>query len=87
MDRGCDRRRRGAAPPVVVTPASGRAAAGHRTGAANAWSVIAADPARDLICVILTTRPRKQDDGFLLRRVSNAVQASVERMAVSRSAA
>jgi len=38
-----------------------------------------ADPDRDLLCVILTTRPGDEDQGFLLRRVSNAVQAAVER--------
>jgi len=37
-----------------------------------------ADPERDLLCVILTTRPASEDEGFLLRRVSNVVQAAVE---------
>lgn len=37
-----------------------------------------ADPRRDLVCVILTTRPWQQDRGFLLRRISNVVQAAVE---------
>ncbi len=37
-----------------------------------------ADPERDLVCVILTTRPGQEDAGFLLRRVSNAVQSAVE---------
>lgn len=38
-----------------------------------------ADPERRLACVILTTRPSGEDDGRLLRLVSNAVAASVER--------
>jgi CubicO group peptidase (beta-lactamase class C family) len=37
-----------------------------------------ADPQRELLCVILTTRPWRQDNGFLLRRVSNVVQAAIE---------
>jgi len=37
-----------------------------------------ADPARDLVCVILTTRPGSEDGGSLLKRVSNAVQAAIE---------
>jgi CubicO group peptidase (beta-lactamase class C family) len=37
-----------------------------------------ADPRRDLVCVILTTRPVQEDAGFLCRRVSNAVQSAVE---------
>jgi CubicO group peptidase (beta-lactamase class C family) len=37
-----------------------------------------ADPERDLLCVILTTRPWRQDNGFLLRRISNVVQAAIE---------
>ncbi len=37
-----------------------------------------ADPERELVCVILTTRPGQEDGGFLLRRVSNAVQSAVE---------
>jgi CubicO group peptidase (beta-lactamase class C family) len=37
-----------------------------------------ADPERDLLCVILTTRPASQDGGFLLNRVSNVVQSAVE---------
>ena len=48
---------------------------GH-TGASGtvAW----ADPASKLTCVILTNRPYALDDGRLLRRVANAVAASVE---------
>ncbi len=42
------------------------------TGTA-AW----ADPERQLLCVILTTRPANEDGGSLLRRVSNAVSAAV----------
>lgn len=37
-----------------------------------------ADPQRELICVILTTRPWRQDKGFLLRRIANVVQAAIE---------
>lgn len=37
-----------------------------------------ADPQRDLVCVILTTRPWRQDKGFLLRRISNVVQGAIE---------
>jgi CubicO group peptidase (beta-lactamase class C family) len=36
-----------------------------------------ADPQTDLLCVILTTRPAAEDDGSLLRRVSNIVHAAV----------
>ncbi len=38
-----------------------------------------ADPDRDLLCVILTTRPASEDNGFLLRRVSNVVQSAIEK--------
>jgi CubicO group peptidase (beta-lactamase class C family) len=37
-----------------------------------------ADPQRELLCVILTTRPWRQDQGFLLRRISNVVQGAIE---------
>jgi len=37
-----------------------------------------ADPQRELLCVILTTRPWRQDQGFLLRRIANVVQAAIE---------
>jgi CubicO group peptidase (beta-lactamase class C family) len=37
-----------------------------------------ADPQRELLCVILTTRPWGQDKGFLLRRIANVVQAAIE---------
>jgi CubicO group peptidase (beta-lactamase class C family) len=37
-----------------------------------------ADPQRELLCVILTTRPWQQDRGFLLRRIANVVQAAIE---------
>ena len=37
-----------------------------------------ADPERELLCVVLTTRPWRQDRGFLLRRIANVVQAAVE---------
>ncbi|MBI3698664.1 MAG: beta-lactamase family protein [Acidobacteria bacterium] len=38
-----------------------------------------ADPERQLLCVILTTRPLDQDNGRLLKVVSNAVSAAVEK--------
>ena len=37
-----------------------------------------ADPQRELLCVILTTHPWREDRGFLLRRIANVVQASIE---------
>ncbi|MBL8797354.1 MAG: beta-lactamase family protein [Planctomycetia bacterium] len=37
-----------------------------------------ADPERELLCVILTTRPWGQDKGFLLRRIANVVQGAIE---------
>lgn len=37
-----------------------------------------ADPQRELLCVILTTRPWRDDRGFLLRRIGNVVQGAVE---------
>jgi CubicO group peptidase (beta-lactamase class C family) len=37
-----------------------------------------ADPQRELVCVILTTRPWAQDRGLLLRKIGNVVQAAVE---------
>lgn len=37
-----------------------------------------ADPKRELVCVILTSRPWRQDRGFLLRRIGNVVQAAIE---------
>jgi CubicO group peptidase (beta-lactamase class C family) len=37
-----------------------------------------ADPQRELFCVILTTRPWRQDKGFLLRRIGNVVQGAIE---------
>lgn len=37
-----------------------------------------ADPQRELLCVILTTRPWRQDNGSLLRRIANVVQAAIE---------
>jgi CubicO group peptidase (beta-lactamase class C family) len=36
-----------------------------------------ADPDRQLLCVLLTTRSADDRDGFLLHRVSNLVQAAV----------
>jgi CubicO group peptidase (beta-lactamase class C family) len=37
-----------------------------------------ADPQRELLCVILTTKPWRQDNGSLLRRIANVVQAAIE---------
>jgi CubicO group peptidase (beta-lactamase class C family) len=37
-----------------------------------------ADPQRELLCVILTTRPWREDRGFLLRRIGNVVQGAIE---------
>lgn len=37
-----------------------------------------ADPQRELLCVILTTRPWRQDKGVLLRKIANVVQAAIE---------
>jgi CubicO group peptidase (beta-lactamase class C family) len=37
-----------------------------------------ADPQRELLCVILTTRPWRQDEGRLLRRLANVIQAAIE---------
>lgn len=48
---------------------------GHSGGSGTvAW----VDPQRELLCVILTTRPWRQDRGFLLRRIANVVQAAIE---------
>lgn len=49
-------------------------------GHAGASGTVAwADPRSQLICVVLTNRPLAMDNGRLLRLVSNAVAASVER--------
>jgi CubicO group peptidase (beta-lactamase class C family) len=37
-----------------------------------------ADPQREVLCVILTTRPWRQDNGSLLRRIANVVQSSID---------
>ena len=37
-----------------------------------------ADANREVLCVILTTRPIDEDNGFLLRRISNVVASAVE---------
>lgn len=37
-----------------------------------------ADPKHELVCVILTTRPWRKDQGFLLRRIANVVEAAIE---------
>ncbi len=39
-----------------------------------------ADPERQLLCVILTTRPANEDGGSLLRRVSNAVSGAIDKL-------
>ena len=36
-----------------------------------------ADPGRQLICVLLSTRTAAHEDGFLLKSVSNMAQAAV----------
>jgi len=53
----------------------------HRTfGHSGATGTVAwADPERRMLCVILTTRPSGEDNGRLLRVVSNAVAGSVVR--------
>src|SRR5438034_5533055 len=57
----------------------GDLASDHTFGHVGATGTVAwVDPERELLCVILTTRPASEDEGLLLRRVSNAVQASVE---------
>ena len=49
-------------------------------GHAGASGTVAwADPHTQVICVVLTNRPLSADNGRLLRMVSNAVAASVER--------
>jgi len=51
----------------------------HTFGHVGATGTVAwADLNRDLLCVILTTRPIDEDSGFLLRRVSNMVASAVE---------
>jgi CubicO group peptidase (beta-lactamase class C family) len=52
----------------------------HRTfGHSGASGTVAwADPQRELLCVVLTTRPWRQDKGYLLRRIANVVQAAIE---------
>jgi CubicO group peptidase (beta-lactamase class C family) len=52
----------------------------HRTfGHSGASGTVAwADPQRELLCVILTTRPWQQDGGGLFRRIANVVQAAIE---------
>jgi CubicO group peptidase (beta-lactamase class C family) len=52
----------------------------HTFGHSGATGTVAwADPDRRLVCVILTTRPSGEDNGRLLRLVSNAVAGSLER--------
>lgn len=41
-------------------------------------TVVWADPDRDLLCVILTTRAWDEDRGAILNRVSNVIQSAVE---------
>jgi CubicO group peptidase (beta-lactamase class C family) len=54
--------------------------ASERTfGHSGATGTVAwADPQRELLCVILTTRPWRQDKGFLLRRIANVVQSAIK---------
>ena len=54
---------------------------GTAQGAAGATGTIAwADPATQVLCVILTSRPLALDNGRLLRLVSNTVAASVQQV-------
>ena len=57
----------------------GELASPRTFGHSGATGTVAwADPETGLVCVILTTRPSGEDNGCLLRRVSNAVAAAVE---------
>jgi len=59
--------------------AFGDLVSGDAFGHAGATGTLAwADPATQLICVILTNRPYSVDDGRFLRLVSNAVAASAQ---------
>jgi CubicO group peptidase (beta-lactamase class C family) len=59
--------------------AFGDLVSGNAFGHAGATGTMAwADPATQLVCVILTNRPYSVDDGRFLRLVSNAVVASVQ---------
>lgn len=56
----------------------GELASPRTFGHSGATGTVAwADPESGLVCVILTTRPSGEDNGGLLRRVSNAVAAAV----------
>jgi CubicO group peptidase (beta-lactamase class C family) len=58
----------------------GELASPRTFGHSGATGTVAwADPERGLACVILTTRPSAEDNGRLLRLVSNAVTAAVEK--------
>jgi beta-lactamase class C len=68
---------------ALKTPSAGNAfgdLSSDRTfGHSGASGTVAwADPQRELLCVILTTRPWRQDKGFLLRRLGNVVQGAIE---------
>jgi CubicO group peptidase (beta-lactamase class C family) len=68
---------------ALQTPAAssafGELSSDQTFGHSGATGTVAwADPQRELLCVILTTRPWRQDNGFLLRRISNVVQAAIE---------
>ncbi len=57
----------------------GELASPRTFGHSGATGTVAwADPETGLVCVILTTRPSGEDNGSLLRRVSNAVAAAVQ---------
>jgi hypothetical protein len=57
----------------------GELASPRTFGHSGATGTVAwADPETGLVCVILTTRPSGEDNGGLLRRVSNAVAAAVQ---------
>src|SRR4029079_1379887 len=68
---------------ALQTPAAsnafGELSSEQTFGHSGATGTVAwADPQRELLCVILTTRPWRQDRGFLLRRIANVVQAAIE---------
>ena len=57
----------------------GDASSNHTFGHVGATGTVAwADLNRDVLCVILTTRPIDEDSGLLIRTVSNMVASAVE---------